>query len=706
MKLPLFHSLRCPALTAFLVLLGLWHPARGQEPPMPPETPPEPQAWWPTQPMKRPFVHSLFSSDMVLQRDCADPIWGWSSPGNEITISVTDARGAALGKGSQAVAMTGADGKWMTKIGPFAAGGPLTIAIKDSQQQVTLTNVLVGDVWLCSGQSNMSWPVRSSLNAEAEIAQGEHPEIRSFTVPFYPSYLPMSQLQPASWEQCSPKTVPNFSAVGYFFAREINQRRKIPIGIIHSSVGATAAEVWVSADGIRKYMPYDFHEQLDRLAADAGDPASDYFQEAAKWTASVDPASVKQGYVADPRLNTSDWQDIAVPKAWEEGMPDFDGLVWFRTEVEVPETWVGKPVALNLGQINDTDITWFNGALVGINQMKGNFRRYQVDAALVKPGRNILTVAVINKAGPGGFCGLPPHMTMRSAADPKEIALAGTWKAKRATAWKDIARPFPKPKVGYYKTVTGMDNGMIAPLAPFAIKGALWWQGEASWPFWLQYRRLMPAIIADWRDRFQVGDFPFLLVSLSTLNEKQKHPTEPGYGELRESLWRTARTVPNVGLAIAADLGDEPRSNIHTKNKQDVGLRLALVARKMVYGEKDLVASGPEFTEMMMERIKEEPPPAASGEPPPKRFRTRLYFTQVGSGLVFKPGNAKPNGFAVSSDDKEYFWADAVIEGDTVVVSAPEVAVPRYVRYGWSSNPIITLFNKEGLPAIPFRTVE
>jgi sialate O-acetylesterase len=327
----------------------------------------------------------------------------------------------------------------------------------------------------------------------------------------------------------------------------------------------------------------------------------------------------------------------------------------------------------------------------------------------VKPGKNLLVVAVLNTNGPGGFCGDPRNMLLRSTAHTNRVALSGTWKAKAAVALPEIAIPFPHPKLGYYKTITAMDNGMIAPLMPFAIKGAIRYQGEASWPFWLQYRRLLPALIADWRDGFQVGPFPFLIVSLSTQSDKQKHPTEPGYAELREAQWRTARTVTNAGLAIAADLGDEPISNIHPKNKQEVGRRLSLVARRLVYGEKDLLDSGPEFVDMMLERKNADPDPATvSSNAPPfvKEYKTRLYFKHLGSGLVFKPGNTKPNGFAVAGEDKQFVWADAKIEGDTVVVSAPDVPVPRYVRYGWAYNPIITLFNKEGLPAIPFRTDE
>ena len=671
---------------------------------MPPETPPQPQEWWPTQPGKLPFVHTLFTSDMVLQRDTADPIWGWSQPGDKITITVQNPKGT----GTSASAVAGADGKWLTKIGPLSAGGPLTVTIKGANQQIVLTNVLVGDVWLCSGQSNMNWPVRLSLNAEKEIKQANYPEIRSFTVGFLPSLVPVTVPLPSAWETCTPEHTGNFTAMGYFFARELYKAEKIPIGIIHSSKGATAAEVWISADGIHKYMPHDFHTQLDRLAKDIGDPARDYFQAVEQWAATVDPASAQQHYISAPDLNTNDWQSIPVPKPWKEaGLTNFNGLVWFRTSVEIPSAMAGKPVTLSLSQIASTDITWFNGRLVGVTQISGHARKYQIDGEWVKPGKNLLVVAVVSTNATAGFCGEGRNMTVRSTTENKSIPLAGTWQAKPGTAMQDIPLPFPRPPLGYYKTITSLCNGMIVPLTPFAIKGCVWSQGSANWPFWLQYRRLLPALIADWRDRFQIGDFPFLIVQQSTDNGKQQRPTEPGWAEVRESQWRTARSVTNAALVVTVDIGDEP-AGPHYKNKQEAGRRISLAARNLVYGEKDLVSSGPEFTEMMLERKNADPDPAtvSTNTPFVKEFKTRLYFKHVGSGLVFKPGNAKPNGFAVAGEDKQFVWADAVIEGDSVVVSAPEVTVPRYVRYGWAYNPIITLFNKEGLPAIPFRTDE
>ena len=325
----------------------------------------------------------------------------------------------------------------------------------------------------------------------------------------------------------------------------------------------------------------------------------------------------------------------------------------------MPKEWAGKDLRLSLSIINDTDITWFNGTLIGCKQIKGTSRTYVIDGRLVKPGKNLLAVAILNREGPGGFCSAPPNMVLVPVEPAARSRCA--WRApgrrRPAPRLKDIRVPFPTPKVGHYQTVPGMYNGMIAPLEPFAIKGALWYQGEANGPRWLQYRRLLPTLIADWRERFQVGDFPFLIVSLPNYNPLQKNPVEPGWAEIRESQWRTVRTVPNTGLAMTIDIGDA--KDIHPRNKQEVGRRLSLMARNLVYGEKDVVYSGPEFSEMQIEL--------------PKGDRIRLYFKHVHGGLTIKPGDKKLTGFAIAGADKKFVWADAVIDGDTIVVSSPEV---------------------------------
>lgn len=672
----------------------------GQEPPTPPDAPEEPQAFWPVQPRRKPLVSHVFTSHMVIQRDVPVPVWGWAPVGEKVRVRTLNHEGREQGSPVEGVADR--DGKWMVRIGPFMASEALKLVVERADERVEMDDVLVGDVWLCSGQSNMNWPVRLSLDAEKEMSAANHPTIRSFTVPFCPSYVPLRTMEPTRWEVCTPQTVGNFSGVGYFFAREIAASQRVPIGIIHSSVGATTAEVWVSPNGLRKRMPHDFHEQLAALEKRASEGGDDYFEACVRWMEAADPANELRGEMSFSMSALRGWEDVAVPKAWEQsGLEGFDGVVFFRTEVSVPEGMEGKRAVLALGQINDVDVAWVNGQLVGVTQMKGQFRRYELEPGVVRAGINHITVAVLNRSGPGGLVGATAkHLTLRFEGESAAIELGPVWKRRVGLPLARLGSGFPKPKLGYYKTLCGMDNGMIEPLVPFAIKGVLWYQGEASWPFWQQYRRLLPALIGDWRERFQVGDFPFLLVQLSTQGPKQKNPIEPGYGEIRESQWRTTKSVPNTGMAVAVDIGDEPVSNIHPKNKQEVGRRLSLVARRMVYGEESLESSGPEYREMMLERI-----PATDADAP-KRFRNRLYFKHVGGGLVLRKQEGVPSGFAVSEDDKVYHWADAVVEGETVVVTSPEVAVPRYVRYAWAYNPVVTLFSKEGMPAIPFRTVE
>lgn len=677
---PMRSPLTCPALLIALLLVSSASVETIAQPT-------GPQPWWPTQPAPLPFVHSLFTNDMVLQRDTLAPIWGWSAPGDEVQITFDD-------KPTGELASADKDGRWQTKIGPFPAGGPHRLQIKGKNKEVTLTNVLCGDVWLCSGQSNMNWPVRLSQNAEAEVKAANHPEIRSFTVNFFPSLVPLKTPPKASWEQCTPEFARNFTGAGYFFAREINQTQKVPVGIIHSSVGATAAEAWVSAPALARLMPDDFPKELAELKEQtAGIGANyDHFAELKKWVAKVDPESARQKYSSATDLDLKDWAEIDVPKPWEEaGFPDFDGLMWFRHEIDIPAEWVGDDLLLQLSIINDFDITWFNGQLLGSSQIKGSIRNYTIPAAQVKPGQNLLVSAILNQAGPGGFCSAPSNMALRPLTKPGEKPLrpAGKWRAKKSVAIADLATPFPEPKVGHYKTITGLYNGMIAPLEPFAIKGVLWYQGEANGPRWLQYRRLLPALITNWREQFHQPEMPFLIVSLANYNPKQTKPVEPGWAEIRESQWRTVRNDPHTGLANTIDTGD---GNIHPPNKQEVGRRLALSARHLVYGEKDLIYSGPQYREMKIE-----------GE---KKDCVRLFFNHLGGGLALKAGDEKLTGFAIAGEDKQFVWADAVIDGETIVVSSPEVPEPKHVRYGWAWNPVVNLYNKAGLPAVTFRTDE
>ena len=620
---------------------------------------------------------------MVLQRDVKAPIWGWSKPGEEVSIRFDD---QSAGK-----ATADASGKWETKIGPYVAGGPHTLKIIAGEREVVLTNVLCGDVFLCSGQSNMNWPVRLSTNAEEEIKQANHPQIRSFTVNFYPSLVPLRLPPPAKWEQCTPEFARNFSGVGYFFAREINQTQKVPVGIIHSSVGATAAEAWVSGPSLAKLMPDDFPKELAELKEQAGATTADYdhFAELEKWLAKVDPDSARLKFATAADLDTSDWPEVDVPKPWEEtAIGDFDGLVWYRHELEIPAEWAGENLLLQLSIVNDCDVVWFNGQLLASTLIKGAIRNYAIDGSHVKAGKNLLAAAIFNQSGPGGFCSMPSNMALRpiNKSGEKPLRPSGKWRAKKSKAASEISEPFPEPKVGHYKTITGMYNGMIAPLEPFALKGVLWYQGEANGPRWLQYRRLLPTLVADWREHFHDSELPFFIVSLPNYNPRQVKPVEPGWAEIRESQWRTVRNDPRTGLANTIDTGD---GNIHPPNKQEVGRRLALSARHLLYGEKDLVYSGPQYQSMKVEGNK-----------------IRLTFTHLHGGLAIKEGEEKLTGFAIAGEDKQFVWGTATIDGDTIVVSSPDVPEPKIVRYGWAWNPLVNLYNKAGLPALTFRTDE
>jgi sialate O-acetylesterase len=381
-------------------------------------------------------------------------------------------------------------------------------------------------------------------------------------------------------------------------------------------------------------------------------------------------------------LDDSGWATMALPAAWEEaGLPGFDGVVWFRKEVELPASAVGKPMTLSLGTIDDQDATFVNGVPVGAMDTWNAMRSYAVPAGVARAGRNVIAVRVLDTSGAGGLTGKPEALTLQ-VEDGPAIPLAGPWRYK-ATADLTKAPPFPMSLGANPNLPTVLYNGMIAPVLPYAIKGSIWYQGESNAGRAWQYRTLLPTMIADWRQRFESGDFPFLIVSLANFMERKPEPSDSQWAELREAQAYTVQTVPKTGLAISVDIGDPV--DIHPKNKQDVGHRLALAARKIAYGEKGLVASGPVFRGMAVEGN-----------------AIRLRFDNVGGGLVAKDG--KLAGFAIAGADRKFVWAEARIDGDTIVVSSPAVPNPVAVRYAWADNPDATLFNKAGLPAVPFRT--
>ncbi len=620
----------------------------------------------------KPFLHPLFTDHLILQRDIAAPVWGWTTPGATVTVEVA---------GKKAEATADAGGKWLAKLGPLPAGGPYTLTVT-GPQTVTLQDVLVGDVWICSGQSNMQMSVGGVNNAKDEIAQADFPQIRLYTVPDRPAETPQ-ELISGAWSVCTPQTIPGFSAVGYFFGREIHRAEKVPIGLINSSWGGTICEAWASAAAL-KTMP-DFAPEVEKMAGAVNRQVvspEEYPAALSAWMAKNDPepAGVKR---IDPAFDDVEWKSIELPGAWSKvGPTDFRGVMWLRKAFLVPEEGEGMDVNLHLGIINDSVTVWCNGVKVGEGDDRKKALSCAVPGKLVKAGTNVVVLRVLSMGTDGGVYGKARELSVEfNAPDLEPIMLGGAWRYRVGVAL-NAEHVLPQRADYNPNRVTVLYNGMIAPLLPFAIKGAIWYQGESNAGRPFQYRTLMPTMITDWRNRFGVGDFPFFIVSLANFMAVQTQPSEGGWAELREAQWLTTKRIPNVGIGMVIDIGDA--GNIHPRNKQEVGRRLALSAEAIAYG-KTLVYSGPMYRAMQVEGNK-----------------IRLTFDHIGGGLVAKDGPLK--GFAIAGADKQFVWADAVIDGDTLLVSSPAVPAPTVVRYDWANNPEGNFYNKAGLPAVPFRT--
>ena len=631
----------------------------------------------PQAPPALPFLHPLFTDHCVLQRDVPIPIWGWTEPKARVKVSF-------LGQSVE----TSADdkGHWQVKLGPYPAGGPHTLSIT-GPQAVEVTDILMGDVWICSGQSNMEWPVNASDRKDEEIAAADHPTIRLFTVPKRVALQPESTVN-ASWEVCSPATVAEFSAVGYFFGRDIERDLKVPIGLIDSSWGGTIAETWIADESVAQIGDFDKElAAIHTLRDNSGKPRVSYEELLATWWRENDPGVGGQTPWFGANLDTADWKTMELPGIWESrGLPNVDGIVWFRREVTLPDAWDGKPATLHLGAVDDFDTTYVNGQAVGHAEQWFAPRSYPIPAGLLKAGKNVIAVRVYDRQGNGGFSGRPESMKL----DPSEpgaasIPLAGPWLYQIGAKPSEISSPPEQQGNNNPNRVTVLYNGMIAPLVPFAIKGAIWYQGESNEARGLQYRRVLPALIRDWRGHFGVGDFPFFIVQLANYRKRlDQPPAQSNWAEIREAQYLTTKALPNVQVASAIDIGNA--DDIHPTNKQEVGRRLALDALATVYG-KPIEYSGPTFKSMETHANS-----------------IRLTFDHVGDGLMIQNGGTKLEGFAIASKDGKFQWADAVIDGTGVVVSSTEIDLPTMVRYAWADNPACNLANKAGLPAVPFRT--
>lgn len=637
---------------------------------------------------------SIFGNHMVLQRDLPLPVWGRASPGAVVTVSF---------RGQTQTGTADADGAWRVKLNPGDAGGPFDLTATAGTNTLTCRDVLVGEVWICSGQSNMQMPLSGATNGAAEVAQANWPQIRLFTVAQTVTNHPAPDVRGA-WSVCASNTAGGFSAVGYFFGRDIHGALNVPVGLINASVGGTPAEAWTPREALennpilKPALGWYFETTNEYFAAkQTADKAM------AEWTSEhrlKDPgnAGAKAGW-ADPQAELAAWGTIRLPVMLMHSEPSLymQGAFWFRRDVDIPPAWAGHPLTLTLGPIADFDATYFNGKPVGATdadkpETAKVERRYSVAADSVKSGRAVIAVRLFCTYGEGGF-GASNQMALARADDPQAqpIPLTGEWRYRVEYGAPSKTAPHGPVDPRSTASPTKLFNGMIAPLIPYGIRGVIWYQGEANGGNGDLYRALFPALIQSWRKAWGQPpppkpsapgyDFPFLYVQLANWLHRQEVPADCPWSELREAQLKTL-AVTNTAMAVTIDIGDA--LSIHPRNKQEVGRRLALAAQAIAYG-RHLEYSGPIYRDMTIEKGK-----------------VRVRFDHA--GRLRARGGGELTGFTVAGEDRRFVPAHAKLHGDTVLVWSDEVAAPMAVRYAWHYNPECNLVNAEDLPASPFRT--
>lgn len=610
----------------------------------------------------------IFADHMVLQRNKPVHVWGWAAPNEQVTVSI----GTAVQRTT-----TGRQGRWEVFLPPLTAGGPHTIVIK-GKNTIQLQDVLVGEVWVCSGQSNMEWPLRSAANANAEIAAANYPMIRQFSAPHVTELTPQEDVKSGEWKACSLATAGDFTAVGYFFARELYKELNVPIGLINTNWGGTNVETWISRESffgepqftsLKSSMPVTFDSVL-RVKQAAFDKMLNSVQPGL-------PSPAEERTFAQPAYNDAGWKTMKLPSHWENaGLPNLDGEVWFRKEIIIPEGTKPGTAILSLGPIDDNDSTFVNGVLAGVTNRYDEPRHYQLAEGMLKPGRNVIAIKVFDGGGGGGLYAVPGQMKLQLPGSA--ITLEGDWKFR-------IARHQSVSSIGPNEYPTLLYNSMIHPFTGYPIAGFIWYQGESNTGRAVQYKTSFPLMIKDWRKQWK-EELPFYFVQLANFNTGNGTNQHGGstWAELREAQAQTLR-LPNTGMAVTIDIGES--NDIHPRNKQDVGKRLAANALAKTYG-RPRTFSGPTFQSMQVEGDK-----------------AILSFSHAAGGFDIRNKYGYINGFEIAGADGRFYYAKAFAEGEKIVVFCDKVAKPAAVRYAWADDPNdVNLFNKEGFPAAPFRT--
>jgi sialate O-acetylesterase len=614
----------------------------------------------------------LISDGMVLQQNTKVKIWGQAKKGEAIALQFNN---------HTYYTTTDEAGKWLIKISTPKAGGPYEIVIS-GENQLRIKDILIGEVWICSGQSNMVLPMERVKEKYADlIAHANNPQIRHFFIPTqYNFNRPLEDFSTGKWETATPDNILRFTATGYFFAKDLFEKYHVPIGLINASVGGTPVEAWISEDRLK-----EFPEQL-ALTEQVKDSAyvnhirrkeraitSQWYANLRKNDAGINGS--KKWYEND--YDASSWATMTLPNFWEDqGLQNTNGVVWFIKEIDVPESMTGKTAKFFLGRIVDSDSVYVNGKFVGTIGYQYPPRRYEIAKDILKAGKNVIVARVISTSGKGGFI---KDKTYEIRVGNEIIDLKGAWQYRLGAA----SEPLAASTFFQYKPV-GLYNGMIAPLINYTIKGVIWYQGEANTNNPAEYHRLFSTMIQNWRQKWNQGDFPFLYVQLANFMDSESQPSESQWAELREAQLQTLN-VPKTAMAVIIDIGEW--NDIHPLNKEVVGKRLALTAEKIAYQDKKVVFSGPIYQSMKI-----------------KGNKIILRFSNVGGGLVAK-GGTELKHFAIAGADKKFVWARAEIKRNEVEVWHDSITNPVAVRYAWADNPdTANLYNKEGLPASPFRT--
>lgn len=591
----------------------------------------------------------LVSDRMVLQRDTELDIWGWADPGEKVTVRF---------QGRHYDTETGADGCWHVLLPPQQAGGPFVLEVNE----IVIRDVLVGDVWLCSGQSNQETPIARLTDKFPEINVSNNHMIRHYKVPTQDvkGELREEIAGNAGWHSAIASDVMNWTALAYFFAQEAYEHTHVPVGMLVSSLGGSAIESWISQEHLKEFpqllVDQAAYDSLKLARQDRG---------AGRWQL--------------PECDDSDWATMTVPGYWRENGADIHGTVWCRKTFDVPASMAGRHARLYMGTMVDSDSVFVNGTFVGFTSYTYPPRKYDIPAGVLREGKNVIAVRLTANRGNGGFV---KDKRYAIVGDEAEIDLTGTWRYKTGIDQSEVQRLSAR-LANLDRTGSGLYNGMIYPIRHYRVKGAIWYQGETNAGNPAPYADYLKALITNWRELWQWPDMPFLLVQLPNFMEKKDRPTDSGWARIRDAQFRTALSVPHTELAVTYDAGEW--NDIHPLDKKTVAHRLFLGARRLVYGEK-VNASGPLYKDMQVD-----------GD------RIVLSFTETGRGLACRGKELKH--FAIAGEDRKFVWAKAVIRGNKVVVSSPEVKHPVAVRYAWSDNPSdANLCNKDGLLASPFRT--